>query len=618
MKKNLLNKRTAFICSLIASGALSCASLSAATFYVSAANGNDSWSGLLDSPNANRSDGPFSSLSRAQTAMRNSSVKTATVRGGTYSIASTWQFNPTDNGETWTAYPGENPALDGSGFGAVNMSTGGINNITLQGLTFQNMGSAGISVSGADHLTFRGNTLYRCNTVCISGGRFTNSVIDGNTIDGASPGSIAGLGTLVWYALNFWSGSSGNSISHNMIKNCEGGAVVFGTDAGQLTNSNNIIDRNVFQNVMNFNTSDGGAIYIIDGTHSSTGVQITNNIFDGVGGSDYIRNWVKAIYLDDGDTDVLISGNICRNCGAQAFQLHGSDHVTITNNVFDLSSAGTQLGLYQTEAGWGPDYGMGGNVFQRNILYYSGSPSLIWNVGISNIDSLPYVSDNLYFSASGASIPNGPGAYDARPVYADPQFAAPWSGNYSMPSSSPAYSMIGFQPLATDQGPAGSAGASNGGGAGGTTGGGGNSPGGSGGGGPVANGTYTIRNNSSGLVLDDPAWAPPGAQVIQYWLNQPLSGNQRWVVTLDSNSGAYTIVNQGSGGYLTDQNAALYENPPTGNANQLWKISGGSGANVITNVGTGRLIDDPGSNPSMVGIITWPANGGTNQGWIFQ
>ncbi|MDP9052689.1 MAG: RICIN domain-containing protein, partial [Acidobacteriota bacterium] len=221
-----------------------------------------------------------------------------------------------------------------------------------------------------------------------------------------------------------------------------------------------------------------------------------------------------------------------------------------------------------------------------------------------------FVSNNLYFSASGASIPNGPGAFDASPVYADPHFSAPSSGNYSMPGSSPAFSMIGFQALPTDQGPVSNSDSS-----GGSTGGGGTPNTGSG---PVSNGTYTIRNNSSGLVLDDPAWAPPGFQVIQYWLNQPLSGNQRWIVTFNSGNNAYTIVNQGSGAYLTDVNGALYENSPSGGANQLWTISSGSGANVIKNVGTGKVIDDPAFNTGMTGIITWPANDGTNQGWIFQ
>ena len=112
----------------------------------------------------------------------------------------------------------------------------------------------------------------------------------------------------------------------------------------------------------------------------------------------------------------------------------------------------------------------------------------------------------------------------------------------------------------------------------------------------------------------------PGAQVIQYALNSPLSSNQTWTVTLvDSGNGRYSIVNRASGGYLTDTGTALFENNPTGDGTQLWTISSGSGASVITNSATGRVVDDPGYNPNPVtGIITWPANGGTNQGWIFQ
>jgi Ricin-type beta-trefoil lectin domain-like len=62
----------------------------------------------------------------------------------------------------------------------------------------------------------------------------------------------------------------------------------------------------------------------------------------------------------------------------------------------------------------------------------------------------------------------------------------------------------------------------------------------------------------------------------------------------------------------------LFENSATGDSTQLWTISSGSGAHVFTNLATGRVIDDPDFNQGVVGIITWPANGGPNQGWILQ
>src|SRR5690242_9777681 len=61
-------------------------------FFVSAQNGNDSWSGLLASPNSINSDGPFRTLAKAQSAMRASGTKTTTVRAGTYSVASVWRL----------------------------------------------------------------------------------------------------------------------------------------------------------------------------------------------------------------------------------------------------------------------------------------------------------------------------------------------------------------------------------------------------------------------------------------------------------------------------------------------------------------------------------------------
>jgi Ricin-type beta-trefoil lectin domain-like/Right handed beta helix region len=600
VKTRHLIKQKLLLYTLLSAGTLVSGSslVAAGPYYVSAQNGNDSWSGLLSSPNSTHTDGPFYSLTAAQAAMRRSTVKTVNVRAGTYSMSSTWQFTSADNGEQWILYPGETAILDGGGATGVNLNNGGVNNITFEGLTFRNMGPTGLSIGNSDSITLRWNTFQNCNTICISGGHVTNSIMDSNTINGLSPGSVSGPSSLVNYAISFWYGSSNNQITHNLLENCQGGGIAFGANQGDLPFNNNIIDSNIFENIGSVNATDMGGIYLEDGNHSSTGNHITNNIFSGIGGPNYQSNWSKSIYLDDGMTDVLISGNVCSSCGNMAYQLHGSDHITMVNNIFNLSSAGTQLILYQLS--WSTDYGMSGNIFERNIIYYSGSPSYVWNVQINPGDALPTDSTNLYYSATGATIPNGPVVVDVKPVYANPNFNQPSAGNYSMPSSSPAYSLIGFQPLPTNQGPL---------------------PGGPQGGsssGPVANGIYTIKNNSSGLVLDDPASAPPGAQVIQYWQNYTLTLNQRWTVTYNSSSQAYTIVNQSSGGYLTDNATALFESSPTGNASQLWTISSGSGAYVIRNVGTGRVIDDPNSNTSTVGIITWPANGGSNQGWIFQ
>jgi hypothetical protein len=422
------------------------------TYYVSGQFGNDGWSGLLAAPNTTNTDGPFRTLARAHTAMRSSStVKAVTLRAGTYSVPTILSFDWTDNGELWISYPGETAVIDGGGTGGVTLTS--VNHLKFEGLTFQNMGTTGLYLSGGSNsITIRWNNFYNCHTSCISGGGVTSTIIDSNVINGQSPGNPAGDTGNAYSALNFWYGSSNNQITHNLIANCQGGAVAFSAGPSDPPNNNNIVDRNILKNI-DTNVVDNGAIYKMDRSHSAVGNQITNNVFRGNGGTSYITNWTKSIYLDDLMSNVLVSGNICNNCGEYAIQIHAGDHNTIVNNIFDLSSAGTLIGLYQNDP-LVTDHGMSGNVFERNIIYFSNlPPTSLWQVGIGSSDALPTDLANIYYSASGASIPNGGKIVDASPFYVNPEFSDPATGDYSMPSSSPAYGLIGFQALPTDQGP---------------------------------------------------------------------------------------------------------------------------------------------------------------------
>ncbi|MDQ8179560.1 right-handed parallel beta-helix repeat-containing protein [Pelagicoccus sp. SDUM812005] len=94
-----------------------------ADFYV-ATDGSDRWSGRLASPNADRSDGPFASLSRARDAVRE--LKKAkggdilvSIRGGEYRLDETVVFGLQDSGRgaatvTYAAYSGETPVFRSS------------------------------------------------------------------------------------------------------------------------------------------------------------------------------------------------------------------------------------------------------------------------------------------------------------------------------------------------------------------------------------------------------------------------------------------------------------------------------------------------------------------------
>ena len=92
-----------------------------ADFYVSPA-GNNSWSGRLAAPNAERSDGPFAALSRARDAVRQLKKSSTAggiivlIRGGTYYLKETVVFGLADSGEgehkvIYKNYPGEEPVF---------------------------------------------------------------------------------------------------------------------------------------------------------------------------------------------------------------------------------------------------------------------------------------------------------------------------------------------------------------------------------------------------------------------------------------------------------------------------------------------------------------------------
>lgn len=102
-------------------------------FYVCGASGNDCWSGALAEPAAAQDDGPFRTLSGAQTAVRQlrATLKEAetievVIRGGVYTLSEPWCFNAADSGfgravpiraETWPVVwrgaPGEHVVVSG-------------------------------------------------------------------------------------------------------------------------------------------------------------------------------------------------------------------------------------------------------------------------------------------------------------------------------------------------------------------------------------------------------------------------------------------------------------------------------------------------------------------------
>jgi Right handed beta helix region len=429
------------------------------TYYVWGAQGNDSWSCLLPAPNTGHTDGPCKTLAHAQSLMRGGSIKQTTVRQGTYSIASAFNFTSLDNGETWVPFQGETVIMDGGGASGGYFSATRVSNLTFEGYTLQNMGAgtgpaAAILISGGSGYTIKWNTFLNCYGYCIQGTNIQSSIIDSNTFNGQSPG-VNPANRLPYKVIDLSSGSSNDVVSHNSISNAQGGGIDFERSPSDPVQGNNVMDRNVIQNV-NTADCDHGAYYAYDPDGRSTGLQITNNyVFNNLGQSPSNcqklggHNDLKAFYLDNGVSGATVFCNVCNLCGEWALQINGGQNNSIQNNVFDLSTVRNKMGLFQNDA----ITQMSGNVFRSNIVYSATTfPSTFWDSWHSPLN-LPDDTTNLYYSANGSSIPNGPLIVDANPQHADPQFVNVAMNNYNLQPTSPAYSLINWKTCPTDQGP---------------------------------------------------------------------------------------------------------------------------------------------------------------------
>lgn len=432
------------------------------TYYVSPA-GNDSWSGTLPEANPAKSDGPFRTLARAQQAMRASTtIRTARLRSGTYSIGSGFFLSEQDSGETWLPYPGEAPVIDGGGTGYITLR--GANAITFEELTFENLGLNPapypyqiVAFNGVNE-TIRWNKFVNCRNSCFFAVHLTRSTIDSNVVEGQFPGNPPDDIRHFFAALVLTNGSSDDRITHNLIRHAQGGGIALLSNVfPDQPNNDDLVDRNVLRDVVS-DVVDAGAIYVLDRTHTAIGDRVTNNIIDGVGGTGSEKSWTKGLYLDDLTSNVLVSGNICRRgCGEFAVQIHGGDHNRIVNNIFDLSD-GSILGLYQdlpkpVGLPW-----MADNIFTQNIIYSSKAHPqphpYLWQAILQDHHIRPLDStNNLYFFAGDAASWNVGPIKDRAPAYGDPQFVDPANGDYAMPAKSPAHTAIGFTSLPTDQGP---------------------------------------------------------------------------------------------------------------------------------------------------------------------
>ena len=139
----------------------------------------------------------------------------------------------------------------------------------------------------------------------------------------------------------------------------------------------------------------------------------------------------------------------------------------------------------------------------------------------------------------------------------------------------------------------------------------------------IANGTYSITNRYSGMVVDDPGLSKTVGLVMEQY---PANGgsNQKWVLTNLGNN-VVTLVNGASGlaldvvGASKTNSAMVDQNTPNGSPSQQWQITSvGGGFYKVTNVNSGQALDDDGQSKSAKrDIDQYPYYGNAWQQWSF-
>lgn len=432
-------------------------------FYV-APNGNDNNPGTLEQP--------FATFGRAQSAMRASSTKTTYIRAGLYkpqpvvkgscmngdkSSASVDLRGP-DSGETWSYYPpdGYNSAiLDGQSTIGNSARNGGngtgcafsgykVSNIKIIGLQFQNYLYSAFWVNTGTGLAFTENIVHNLRAAAWGAGAVSAVCAPGIVIKNNYIYDVAYTGTELQTRADCPGGISGDVVSDNIVENsCTWPATPgFGNDQ---------------------NGGDCGAIYFDDKiSPASTEIQVVNNYVRDVnvssrGAGNNGKNGkggccAIGVYLDDGTSNVTVTGNVIGGIASACFHLHGGDNNSVTNNICDLANPEYQSAvIYQQSKA---SHEMSGNSFTGNIIISasrSGEPRFL---GYQSPPNPLAISNNVYFNCAGPKLKTegtGGAGSDSSPIHGNPLVTG-WT--YDLSEESPAHKdSISFQKIKGEWGP---------------------------------------------------------------------------------------------------------------------------------------------------------------------
>jgi hypothetical protein len=318
----------------------------------------------------------------------------------------------------------------------------GARDVTVSGCTVANGGTYGVELAeGCRRVRIVGNEIAHLGGggVRMTGGGASspealrtaeNTVADNHIHDGGEVWNSA-VGILAQNA-------AGNDISHNHIHDLYYTGISIGWvwGYGPSVSRDNKVEYNHIHDIGKGVLSDMGGIYSLG---VSPGTVVRGNVIHDILSHGY-GGW--GIYTDEGSTDMLIEGNLVYRTKTGGFHQHYGKENILRNNIFAFATVG-QLQRTRQE----PHKSF---TFENNIVYWTEGPLLHGNWKDNHFS----FDKNVYWNAAGKPVDFAgkslddwrQDGQDAASVVADPLFAAPEKGDFTLRPGSPALK-LGFKPI---------------------------------------------------------------------------------------------------------------------------------------------------------------------------
>jgi hypothetical protein len=232
---------------------------------------------------------------------------------------------------------------------------------------------------------------------------------------------------------------TGVQLVHNNIHDLDYSGVSVGWTWGYQEGFayGNIIEYNHIYNIGRGKLSDMGGIYTLG---VQPGTRLRYNLIHDVQSRGY-GGW--GIYNDEGSSHILIENNLVYRTKSNGYNQHYGENNLIRNNIFAFGKE-AQFSRGRVE----PHNSF---TFTQNLLYFDNDGTVLagnWTELNATVDR------NLYFNVSGKPLKFAGQTFkqwqkrgaDKHSVMADPLFADPAHGNFTLQSGSPA-EQIGFTPF---------------------------------------------------------------------------------------------------------------------------------------------------------------------------